>query len=79
MQNRLRQEHYLLVPRDLVHAAMLDLDEEWLAARYPIRKKGKPKGVNWVSSLDGHDKLMGYMNSTDFSSGSVWVHRHCQS
>ena len=70
MQNRLRQEHELLVPRDLVHAVMFDLDEEGLAARCPIRKKGKPKGhfttrgVNWVCSLDGHDKLMGYRNST---------------
>ena len=70
MQNRLRQEHDLLVPRDLVNAVMFDLDEEGLAARYPIRKKGKPKGhftitgVNWVCSLDGHDKLMGCRNST---------------
>ena len=44
MQNRLRQEHDLLVPRDLVHAVMFDLDEEGLTARCPIRKKGKPKG-----------------------------------
>ena len=70
MQNRLRQEHDLLVPRDLVHDVMFDLDEEGLAARCPVRKKGKPKGhfttrgVNWVCSLDGHDKLMGYRNST---------------
>jgi len=69
MQNRLRQEHDLLVPRDLVHAVMFDLDEEGLAARCPIGKKGKRKGhfttreVNWVCSLDaGHDKLMGYRN-----------------
>ena len=40
-----------------------------LPARCPIRKKGKPKRhftakwVNWVCSLDGHDKLMGYRNS----------------
>ena len=70
MQNRLRQEHDLLVPRDLVHDVMFDLDEEGLAARCPVRKKGKPKGhfttrgVNWVCSLDGHNKLMGYRNST---------------
>ena len=70
MQNRLRQEHDLLVSRDLLHAVMFDLDEEGLAARCPIRKRGKPKGyfttrgVNWVCSLDGHDKLMGFRNST---------------
>ena len=64
MQNRLRQEHDLLVPCDLVHAVMFVLDEEGLAARCPIGKKGKRKGhfttrgVNWVCSLDGHDKLM---------------------
>ena len=44
MQNRLRQEHDLLVPRDLVQAVMFDLDEKGLAARCPIRKKGKDKG-----------------------------------
>ena len=70
MQNKLRQEHNLLVPRDLVHAVMFDLDEEGLAARCPVRKKGRAKGhfttkgTNWVCSLDGHDKLMGYKNST---------------
>ena len=42
MQNRLRQEHDLLVPRDLV----FDLDEEGLAARCPIGKKGKRKGIS---------------------------------
>jgi len=40
MQNRLRQGHDLLVPCDLVHAVMFDLNEEGLAARCPIRKKG---------------------------------------
>ena len=70
MQNKLRQEHNLLVPRDLVHALMFDLDEEGLAARCPVRKKGRAKahfttkGTNWVCSLGGHDKLMGYKNST---------------
>lgn len=44
MRNKLRQEHDLLVPRDLVHDAMFDLDEEGLAARCTIRKRGQPKG-----------------------------------
>ena len=70
MQNKLRQEHGLNVPRDLVHDVMYELDEEGLAARRPCQKqkcnKGHftMKGVNWVFSLDGHDKLMGYQNST---------------
>jgi hypothetical protein len=70
MQNKLRQEHGLNVPRDLVHDVMYDLDEEGLAARRPCRKQKKnrghftTKGVNWVFSLDGHDKLMGYQNGT---------------
>ena len=54
MLNKLRQEHNLLVPRDLVHAVMFDLDEEGLATRCPVRKKGRAKGhfttkgTNWV-------------------------------
>ena len=70
MQIRLGQEHDLLVPCDVMHAVMFDLDEEGVAARCPIRKKGKRKGhfttrgINWVCSLDGHNKLMGYRNST---------------
>ena len=61
MQNKLRQEHGLNVPRDLVHDVMYELDEEGLAARRPCKKqkcnKGHfiTKGVNWVFSLDGHD------------------------
>ena len=42
-----------------------------LEARGPVgKKKTNPKGSfttkgpNWVHSLDGHDKLMGYQNST---------------
>jgi len=44
MRNRLGQENDLLVPCDLVHTVMFDLDEEGLAARCPIRKTGKPTG-----------------------------------
>jgi len=51
---------------------MSDLDSEGLAARGGVgakkarRKKGNfsSKGPNWVHSLDGHDKLMGFQNST---------------
>lgn len=43
---------------------------ELLENRRPNAKKKKTKGnfttkgTNWVHSLDGHDKLMGYQNST---------------
>ena len=70
MHNKLRQEYLLNVPRNLVHAVMFDLDPEGLESRCPTVKKGKAKGhfstkgTNWVHSMDGHDKLMGYQNST---------------
>ena len=70
MQKKVRQQYGLNVPRDLVHDVMFDLDPEGLADRFPIRKKGRAKGhfttrgIDWVHSLDGHDKLMGYQNST---------------
>ncbi|KAM7427620.1 hypothetical protein ABFA07_021268 [Porites harrisoni] len=50
---------------------MMELDPEGLEARGGIgakkkRQKGNftTRGTNWVHSLDGHDKLMGYQNST---------------
>lgn len=70
MQANIRETHSLNVPRDLVHAMMFDIDPEDLEARAPGTKKAKPKGhfiskgTNWVHSLDGHDKPMGYQNST---------------
>ena len=71
MQKKLRQEHELNVPRDLVYAVMQDVDPDGLDARGGVgtgrkKKKGKytTKGPNFVHSLDGHDRLMGYQNST---------------
>lgn len=70
MQNKLRQEYKLNVPRDLVHDVMFDLDPDGLAARCPAKRNKKvkghftTKGVNWVYSMDGHNKLMGYQNRT---------------
>ena len=70
MHNKIRQEYELNVPRDLVHDVMYDLDPDGLAARRPGKNRGKKKGhfttkgVDWVHSLDGHDKLMGFQNST---------------
>ena len=71
MHKKIRQEHNLNVTRDQVYDVMTDLDQEGLIARGGVgskkeRKKGHftTKGPNWVHSLDGHDKLMGYQNST---------------
>ena len=50
---------------------MYDCDPDGLAARgcvgaKKVKRKGNfsSKGPNWIHSLDGHDKLMGYQNST---------------
>ena len=70
LHKKLRQVHELNVPRDLVYAVMYNVDPDALAERAPQFKKKKAKGnftsrgPNWVHSLDGHDKLMGYQNST---------------
>jgi hypothetical protein len=70
MTHKIRQKYDMRVPRDLVHNIMFDLDPDGLAARAPGAKKAKAKGhfvtfgPNWTYSLDGHDKLMGFQNST---------------
>ena len=71
MHNKLRQQHAMKVPRDLVHAAMTDVDPVGLANRgvgfnKQKRVKGNftTRGANWVHSLDGHAKLMGYQRDT---------------
>ena len=67
--HKIRQDHGLNVTRDQVYAAMTDVDPEGLEKRKPILKKKKPKSTfssvspNWVISMDGHDKLLGYQNS----------------
>ena len=58
------------MPRDLVYTVMTDLDSDGLKTRQPGNKKPKEKntfisaGPNWVMSLEGHDKLMGFQNNT---------------
>ena len=70
MNQKLRTEHNVQVPRHLVYNMIAELDPEGLEARSLQRKKKKPKGQFtsegplWVASLDGHDKLCGYQNST---------------
>ena len=70
LHKKLRQVHELNVPRDVVYAVMYNVGPVALEERAPQFKKKKPKsnftsrGSNWVHSLNGHDKLMGYQNST---------------
>ena len=70
MYLKIRQVHGLNVTRDQVYSAMTDLHPEGLENRKPILKKKKtkstysPVGPNWVLSIDEHDKLMRYQNST---------------
>ena len=71
MHKKIRQEHGLNVIRDQVYDVMNELDPDGLEARGCVGEKRKhkkgnftSKGPNWVHSLDGHDKLMGYQNST---------------
>ena len=68
MYQKIWQIHELHVPRDVVYDMMFALDPEGLEDRQIDGKKKighfVTKGVNWVHSLDGHDKLTGYQNST---------------
>lgn len=72
MHKKVRLEHNLNVTRDQVYDVMCHLDPEGLQSRGGVgakkvrRKAGNftSRGPNWVHSLDGHDKLMGYQNST---------------
>ena len=65
MNQKLRTEHNVKVPRHLVYNVMAELDPEALGARNLQRKKKKVKGQCtsegplWVVSLDDHDKLCG--------------------
>jgi hypothetical protein len=65
LHKKIRQVHHLNVPRDVVYATLTELDPEGLnERRIGLKKKAKghftTRGPNWVHSLDGHGKLMGY-------------------
>ena len=70
MHKKVRNQYGLHVPRHLVYAVLSDLDPEGLKQRQPGPKKAHPKGYftskgpNWVHSLDGHCKLMGFQRNT---------------
>ena len=70
MHKKIRNQHGLNVPRNLVYAVMMEMDPEGLKMRQLGSKRDHPKGYfmskgpNWVHSLDGHCKLMGFQRDT---------------
>ena len=70
MNQKLRTEYSIHVPQHLVHNVMRDVDPEGIAARQVNKKIKKHKqpftseGPLGVVSLDSHDKLCGYQNSS---------------
>ena len=71
MHKKVWQEYGLYSSREEVYEAMKELDPEGLKARGSVgskkpKRKGyfSSKGPNWIHSLDGHDKLRGYQDST---------------
>ena len=69
MNQKLRTEYNIKIPRHLVENVLGDLDPDGVAGRSLVkRKKGeKPfvsEGPLWLVSVDGHDKLCGYQNWT---------------
>ena len=70
MNQKLGTEHGIKVPRNLVQNVLYDLHYEGVACRcLENRTKQRnqpltPKGSMWVVSVDGHDKICGYQNST---------------
>ena len=70
VSQKLRTEHDIKVPRDVVHNVMHYLDPDGIGNRKVSEKRKKKKqpfvsdGPDWVNSFHGHDKLMGYQNWT---------------
>ena len=69
MNKKLRLKYDIKVPRDRVYDMMFEIDPQGLEERRPMAKKAKKgdfvsRGPDWVHSLDGHDKMMGYQNWT---------------
>ena len=62
LHKKMRQEHLLNVPRDLVYAVMQELDPDGLDNR-AVGTKNKKKKQCFTTrgpKLDGHNKLMGF-------------------
>lgn len=67
---KLRTNHDIKVPRNVVYNVLCEVDPEGLEERRIVKKEKKEKrpftskGPLWLISLDGHDKLCGYQNFT---------------
>lgn len=70
LNQKLRSEYDIRVPRHLVCNVMAEIDPDGLEARQVHKKIKKPKvpftskGPMWLISVDGHDKLCGHQNWT---------------
>ncbi|XP_073252070.1 uncharacterized protein [Porites lutea] len=73
MQRKVREQHKLAVPRNLVYDVMSMVDPEGMTRRGNVGQKKRQRGAtgtftslgpNHTHSGNGHDKLMGFMNST---------------
>ena len=70
LTQKLRNEHQIKVPRDLVLNVMRDVDQERIencSVRKKLKNKKQPfvsDGPGWLFLADWHDKLMGFHNST---------------
>ena len=70
MNQKLRCEHGIKVPRNLVYNVMVEMDPEgWVQGSLIKKRKRRVNlfrtdGPLYVVSLDGHDKLCGYQNWT---------------
>ena len=70
LNQKLRNEHKIKVPRHQVLTVMRDIDPDGIESRRVDKKHQKRKqpfvsdGPGWLFSLDGHDKLMGFRNCT---------------
>jgi len=67
MNLKLRTEHQICVPRNVVADVLCDLDPDGVEARNVKKKEERPfisAAPGWTFSLDGHDKMMGFQNST---------------
>ena len=70
INQKLRTEHNVKVPRHLTYYVMAELDPAGLEARNLQKKEKRTKGhftsegPLWMVSLDGHDKHCGYQNWT---------------
>ena len=78
MNHKLRTEHHVCAPRNLVAEIVWDMDPEGVELRSVKKRENIPKkpflsdGPNWTFSLDGHDKMMGFQKFY-ISTCDIWM------